>query len=136
MIFADASEDTNDVGKTIEIVRLNGERLLSGQHTILARRNDERLIVGFGGQLFKSRKVRAQIEKVAQGTKVYAISAKRLADVIVSFPKDVNEQRTITGFFSSLEGQIASQSRKIERLKHHKKGLMQQLFPSAEEADL
>src|ERR1051326_6582239 len=53
LIFADSSEDTNDVGKAIEIVRLNGERLLSGQHTILARRNDERLILGLAGHLFK-----------------------------------------------------------------------------------
>ena len=51
LIFADASEDTNDVGKSIELVRLNGERLLSGQHTILARRNDDTLVVGFGGQI-------------------------------------------------------------------------------------
>ena len=70
LIFADASEDTNDVGKSIEIVKLNGERLLSGQHTILARRNDNRLIVEFGGYLFCSGKIRSQIQKLSQGTKV------------------------------------------------------------------
>ncbi|WP_020607689.1 restriction endonuclease subunit S [Spirosoma spitsbergense] len=36
MIFADASEDINDVGKSIEIVNLNGDKVLSGLHTILA----------------------------------------------------------------------------------------------------
>src|SRR3954466_15494090 len=35
MIFADASEDFEDVGKSIEVIRLNGERVVSGQHTIL-----------------------------------------------------------------------------------------------------
>src|SRR5437762_6777027 len=33
MIFADASEDLKDVGKSIEIVYLNNEKLLSGMHT-------------------------------------------------------------------------------------------------------
>lgn len=37
VIFADASEDLNDVGKSIEIINLNGEKLLSGLHTLLAR---------------------------------------------------------------------------------------------------
>lgn len=73
LVFADASEDTNDVGKSMEIVRLAGERLLSGQHTILARRKDDTLAVGFGGHLFRSGLIRSRIEKEAQGTKVYQI---------------------------------------------------------------
>ncbi len=39
LIFADASEDLFDVGKCIELVNLNNERLLSGLHTLLARQN-------------------------------------------------------------------------------------------------
>ena len=37
IVFADASEDLNDVGKSIEIINTNGEKLLSGLHTLLAR---------------------------------------------------------------------------------------------------
>lgn len=37
VIFADASEDLKDVGKSIEVINLNGEKLLSGLHTLLAR---------------------------------------------------------------------------------------------------
>ena len=129
LIFADASEDTNDVGKSIEIVRLNGERLLSGQHTILARRNDERLVVGFGGHLFRSGWIRSQIMKEAQGTKVYAISATRLGNVEVAFPADEKEQQKIADCLTSLDELIAAQGRKVEALKAHKKGLLQQLFP-------
>ena len=78
LVFADASEDTNDVGKQYrnrEARTVSG--FLSGQHTILARRNDERLIVGFGGYLFRSGRIRSQIQKESQGTKVYAISSTR-----------------------------------------------------------
>src|SRR5687767_13184595 len=33
LVFADASEDLSDVGKSIEVVALHGERVLSGTHT-------------------------------------------------------------------------------------------------------
>ncbi len=42
IIFADASEDLADIGKSIDIVRLNGERVVAGLHTILARRIGDR----------------------------------------------------------------------------------------------
>lgn len=129
IIFADASEDTNDVGKSIEIIRLNNERLLSGQHTILARRRNDTLIIGFGGHLFQSEQIRSQIKKESQGTKVFAISPNRMANIKIAFPDDQNEQRKIADFLSSLEETIAAQGRKVERLKVHKQGLIQQLFP-------
>ena len=44
------------------------------------------------------------------------------------------EQRRVTDFLSSLSGEIAAEVEKLGALKNHKKGLMQQLFPSLEEA--
>jgi type I restriction enzyme S subunit len=85
--------------------------------------------VGFGGHLFRSRRIRAQIQEEAQGTKVYAISATRLANVEVAFPGDETEQHKIADCLTSLDEVIAAQGRKVEALKAHKKGLMQQLFP-------
>lgn len=129
IVFADASEDLNDVGKSIEIVRLNGERLLSGQHTILARRNNNVPVVGFGGFLFRSELIRQQIRKEAQGTKVYGISPRRLANVEIAYPADEREQRKIVDCLASVDGVIRAQAHKVEALKAHKRGLMQQLFP-------
>ncbi len=63
IVFADASEDLNDVGKSIEIINLNNEKLLSGLHTLLARQIEPKLVVGFGGYLFQSNKIRSQIKK-------------------------------------------------------------------------
>lgn len=51
MVFADASEDMNDVGKSIEIVNLKQEKLVSGLHTLLARQKEKKLAIGFGGYL-------------------------------------------------------------------------------------
>jgi len=129
MIFADASEDLEDIGKSIEVVRLNGERMVSGQHTILARPNDDILVVGFGAYLFKSRHLRTQIQKESQGSKVLGISATRLTKINLPIPGTKAEQQKIAECLTTLDEVIAAQSQKIAALKTHKKGLMQQLFP-------
>lgn len=129
MIFADASEDLADIGKSIEIVRLHGERVVSGQHTILARPNGDILVVGFGAYLFKSRYVRTQIQKESQGSKVLGISATRLTKIRLPIPIAKPEQQKIAECLSSVDELSAAQARKVDALKTHKKGLMQQLFP-------
>ena len=129
MIFADASEDTEDIGKAIEIIHLNGEQVVSGLHTILARQTKANLVSGFGGHLFKSKLVRAQIQKESQGTKVLGLASSRLAKIKLHFPRSPHEQQKIADCLSLLDELIAAQARKVDALKGHKKGLMQQLFP-------
>ena len=46
---------------------------------------------------------------------------------------DPDEQERIASLLSSLDAQITAETQKLEALKTHKKGLMQQLFPSPEE---
>jgi type I restriction enzyme, S subunit len=133
IIFADASEDTDDVGKCIEVVRLDGQLLLAGQHTILARRKNSALVIGFGGHLFRSARIRSQIEREAQGTKVYAISPTRLAHIEIVYPSEKEEQQKIADCLTSVHELIAAQRRKVEALKTFKRGLVQQLFPCESE---
>ena len=129
IVLADASEDLNDVGKTIEVVSLEGERVVAGTHTILGTRRGNIPVVGFGGQLFQSAAVRAGIKKEAQGTKIYGISAKRISAVPIPIPPTVAEQQKIADCLGSLDDLIATEGRKLEALREHKQGLMQQLFP-------
>ncbi|WP_221407569.1 restriction endonuclease subunit S [Bergeyella cardium] len=129
IIFADASEDIDDIGKSIEIINLNNEKLVSGLHTLLARQRKQKLAIGFGGYLFKSDWVRKQIQREAQGAKVLGISATRISRIRILFPKNIIEQQKIASCLSSLDELITAQSKKIEQLKQHKKGLMQGLFP-------
>lgn len=133
LIFADASEDMDDVGKSIEIINLNNEKLLSGLHTILARQKDEKLLIGFSGHLFKSNRIRVQIKKEAQGAKILGLSLGRMLNVKVSYPADKKEQQKIADCLSVIDELITVQSEKIESLKIYKKGLMQKLFPSTDE---
>ena len=57
-----------------------------------------------------------------------------LKEKTLSFPDPKSgEQQRIASCLTSLDDLIAAQTQKLEALKTHKKGLMQQLFPSPEE---
>lgn len=131
IIFADASEDLDGIGKNIELVELNNEKLLSGLHTLLARQKYKKIVIGFGGYLFNSDKISNQIKKEAQGAKVFGISSRRLSNIEINYPVDQKEQQKIVDCLSSVDDLILAQERKIDSLQKHKKGLMQQLFPNA-----
>ena len=53
---------------------------------------------------------------------------------VVPIPS-VDEQQKIADCLSSIDDLITAQTQKLEALKAHKKGLMQQLFPAMDEAE-
>ncbi len=59
---------------------------------------------------------------------------KDIARVELALPS-LPEQQKIAECLSSVDELIAAQARKLDALKTHKKGLMQQLFPSPEEVE-
>lgn len=63
------------------------------------------------------------------------LSGQIIKSVKLYFPKP-EEQKKITDCLSEIDILITEQSNKVEQLKTHKKGLMQGLFPSIEEADV
>lgn len=127
LIIADASEDYEDVGKCIEIVNLNGEKVLAGLHTILARPDLFKMSTGFNGYLMMSESIRLQIKIAAQGSKVLSISSKRLADMNIVVPETV-EQKHIASFFTFLDKKISELKEKKNLLEQYKKGVMQKIF--------
>ena len=127
VIFADASEDINDVGKSIEIKNLNGEKLLSGLHTLLARPIENKFMIGFNGYLFKSNNVRVQIQKESQGSKVLSINVGRISRVNLSFPS-IPEQTKIATFLTAVDEKLQALKQKKTLLEHYKKGVMQKIF--------
>ena len=79
-----------------------------------------------------SRLARSLIERLFTArwrTKVYQISSSRLGGIDITFPGNKVEQQKIADCLTSLDEVIAAQGRKVEALKTHKRGLMQQLFP-------
>jgi type I restriction enzyme, S subunit len=127
VVLADASEDYADVGKCIEIGRTNGERLLAGLHTLLARPKPRTFAEGFATYLMKSWSIRWQIMRESQGTKVLGISAGRLSKVKLMLPR-VEEQQKIARLLMALDEKAEQIDQQIEKSKMFKKGLLQQMF--------
>jgi type I restriction enzyme S subunit len=65
---------------------------------------------------------------VSQGGTFDAVNSDDLKGVALAVPKPP-EQQKIAECLSSVDELIAAQARKLDALKTHKKGLMQQLFP-------
>lgn len=74
-----------------------------------------------------------QFAKVVEGQNVKNLYFVELEPLPICRPS-LAEQQCIAACLSSLDDLIAPQSKKIDALKTHKKGLMQQLFPVLDEA--
>jgi type I restriction enzyme S subunit len=127
LLIADASEDYADIGKTIEVVNVNGEKVLAGLHTLHAKRIEANIEVGFGGFLMKSELIRGQIMKIAQGTKVLSISVPRMRELDLRLPC-LQEQKKIVAFLTSLDRSIENLNQQITHTQTWKKGLLQKMF--------
>lgn len=114
--FADASEDTNDVAKAIELVETDGNKVVFGLHTIHGRDNKGLTTLGFKGYAFSSKVFHDQIKCIAQGTKIYSISSKNFTECYIGIPSKA-EQSKIARLLSLLDRRIAAQSGLIEKLE-------------------
>ena len=61
----------------------------------------------------------------------FNISIQKFLSITVWSPES-SEQQKIADCLSSIDDRITAETQKLDTLKAHKKGLMQQLFPSAE----
>ena len=122
LIFADASEDYDGIGKAVEVINIKNDTI-SGLHTILAREKEKIFAPMFKGYYFNSYIIHNQIRVLANGFKVYGISKDSINKLNVKIPT-INEQKKIANTLNLLDKKIELQSRKIEDLKLFKKGLL------------
>ncbi|MBD9107201.1 restriction endonuclease subunit S [bacterium] len=122
LIFADASEDYEGIGKAVEVINVNNHTI-SGLHTILARDNLNVFAPMFKGYYFNSPIVHNQIRVLANGFKVYGISKDTINKLNIKIPS-IQEQSKIANTLYLLDKKIELQSKKIEDLKLFKKGLI------------
>ena len=126
LVIADASEDYKDIGKAIEVINLDHQKVVAGLHTYIARPISP-FALGFCGYLMQTFKVREQIKKLATGISVLGISKTNMAKVELNLPC-LEEQTKIANFLSAIDQKIEVVAQQIEQAKTWKKGLLQQMF--------
>lgn len=123
------------VGEVAVVRKINTPYLmLTPQVTYYRVRDRKRLSNEFLAQLFVADEFQSNLAEVSGGgTRAY-IGIIEQAKLRLQLPKDVEEQQYIASCLNSLDTLITAQTQKIDTLKAHKKGLMQQLFPTLDEA--
>ncbi|QLQ23984.1 MAG: restriction endonuclease subunit S [Dechloromonas sp.] len=107
-----------------------GKAMAVSQHFIVWTCNPTRLSNWF---LYYSLQQRKPVfERVATGSTIKTIGLPFFIDLRIAAPT-LPEQEVIAGCLHTLDECITAQSQKIDALKTHKKGLMQQLFPVPDE---
>ena len=129
IVFADASEDTNEVAKAVEYYNLNGKKVVCGLHTIHGRDNKNKTVVGYKGYAFSSMSFHHQIRRIAQGTKIYSINSKNFSECYVGIPSK-DEQQKIADLLRLIDERIATQNKIIEDLKKLKSAIIDYVINS------
>ena len=125
--FADASEDTGEIAKSVEFVDTIEGDTICGLHTIHGRDIKNRTVVGFKGFAFNSRYFHNQIKRLAQGTKVFSITANDLSSCYVYLP-DLETQKAIVNLLKTYEAKLLVSKRLLEHYEKQKQYLLRQMF--------
>jgi type I restriction enzyme S subunit len=101
--------------------------------TLAVIKKDKKFISGYLHGYMQSERYQREIQSKSLLNAVPCkINMDELRKTEVLFPS-LEEQQKIADCLSSIDDLIAAQAQKIEELKAHKKGLMQQLFPAMDE---
>ena len=125
--FADASEDTEEVGKAIELYNTGSMDVVCGLHTIHGRDIMGLTVVGFKGFAFNSKYFHDQLRRLAQGSKVYSITAENIKNCYIYVP-EVTEQRRIVGLLLCLQDNIKCAERELNYYEMQKQFMLREML--------
>lgn len=126
IILADTAEDET-VGKAIEIYHTGTSKVVSGLHTMACRPNDK-YAPKYMGYYINSHTYHNQLLPYMQGIKVTSIGRKNIADTVIYYPADLEEQQKIADFLSAVDEVIAQSEAEVQNLEQQKKAAMQKIF--------
>ncbi len=127
LVFADASEDPEGVGKSIEIADTPDTGVVPGLHTIAARFDKSVLADGFKAYLQFIPSFRDQLLRLAAGTKVLATTRSYISSITLTLPA-VAEQNAIAQTLHDSEREIEALRVRLLKAQDMKTGMMQQLL--------
>ena len=121
------------VGEVAVVRKINTPYLMLTPQVTYYRVKDWKMLSNeFLAQLFVADAFQSNLVEVSGGgTRAY-IGITEQAKLRLQLPKSVEEQQRLASCLNSLDALITAEIQKLEALKNHKKGLMQQLFPSLE----
>jgi type I restriction enzyme S subunit len=127
LIIADASEDYEGIAKSIELTNINGNKVIGGLHTFVARDTSGKTEPGFRTYLLKNQQVIREIRRIATGFSVFGISKNNIARLKLLLPPLI-EQKNISKILSTWDGAINRTQKLINQKELQKKWLMQNLL--------
>ena len=132
----------NITGASIGRSAVADYRLVGGnvnQHVCIIRTKPKRLHPFLLNQYLISEYGQTQIDSFQAGGNRQGLNFGQIRSFMIPMPpvgpkgNELAEQQKIADCLTALDTLIAAQAGKIEALKQHKRGLMQQLFPTPEE---
>jgi type I restriction enzyme S subunit len=127
LVFADASEDLDGVGKSVELQLPEGVELVAGLHTIAVRFHKKVITDGFKAYLQFIPTFRSHLRQLAAGTKVYATSRAHIASAELQIP-GIEEQAAIATILSDMDAELAALEARREKARQLKQGMMPELL--------
>lgn len=127
LIMADASEDYAGIGKSIEIQGVRDNIIVAGLHTYLLRDVNNIFVNGFRGYLHCIRAVKANIDRLATGMKVFGVSKNNLKTIPIPVPPK-EEQIAIAAILSDMDKDIQTLQQRLDKTRQLKQGMMQELL--------
>ena len=127
----------NITGASIGRSALADKRIAGGnvnQHVCIIRTKPDELNPFFLNQYLISDCGQRQIDSFQAGGNRQGLNFAQIRSFTIPIPPTRQEQQRIAVCLGSLDAQITAETQKLDTLKTHKKGLMQQLFPSPDEA--
>jgi type I restriction enzyme S subunit len=126
----------NITGASIGRSAVADERIAGGnvnQHVCIIRVKPEELNPVLLNQFLISERGQKQIDSFQAGGNRQGLNFGQIRSLEIPLPPTEAEQQRIADCLSALDARLTAESRKLDALKLHKRGLMQQLFPSPEE---
>jgi len=133
ILFTTSSETPDEVGFASVIIKQPGESTYLNSFCFILRPFDlKKIDPNFSRYIFRSSIYRKSVSAIAQGSTRYNLSKGAFLKLKAPIPK-LQEQQKIASCLSSLDEVIEAHKQKLEWLKVHKKGLMQNLFSQEDE---
>lgn len=122
------------VGKSYKYRATDGKLVFAG-FLIRVKPNSKKINSELLFQFLSTEKYWRWVNFISARSGQPGINGVEYASMPITLPPTLNEQQKIAATLTSLDDLLTTQTQKLEALKMHKKGLMQQLFPNPNEIE-